>query len=158
MTSTLSVFIDESGTTNLQDNQGPTRYYVSTAVIVKTEDVPLVVKKLDEISSSFNGGTEFKNEKIRDDKRRIKLLNLISELPFQYFALVVDKQRIPLDSGLKLPITNASTNIFTSALRRYQRVASIFPLITSATTTSKIAASISSGNKDPFSIALIQNM
>lgn len=101
MTSTLSVFIDESGTTNLQDNQGPTRYYVSTAVIVKTEDVPLVVKKLDEISSSFNGGTEFKNEKIRDDKRRIKLLNLISELPFQYFALVVDKQRIPLDSGFR---------------------------------------------------------
>lgn len=45
MTSTLSVFIDESGTTNLQDNQDPTRYYVSTAVIVKTEDVPLVVKK-----------------------------------------------------------------------------------------------------------------
>ena len=101
MASSLSVFIDESGTTSISDNQGPNRYYVSTAVIVRTADIPQVVKALDEISIKFNGGTPFKSEKIRDDKRCLKFLNHISELPFQYFSLVVDKQRIPADSGFR---------------------------------------------------------
>ena len=100
MSSILSAYIDESGSTNLLDREGENRFYVSTAIVVNTSDINLLIKRLDDISASFNNGAEFKSAKIgkKVDRRRA-LLKQLAPLPFRYFSLVVDKQRMPLNSG-----------------------------------------------------------
>ena len=54
MSSILSAYIDESGSTNLLDREGENRFYVSTAIVVNTSDINLLIKRLDDISASFN--------------------------------------------------------------------------------------------------------
>ena len=100
MSSILSAYIDESGSTNLLDREGENRFYVSTAIVVNTSDINLLIKRLDDISASFNNGAEFKSAKIgKKVDRRLALLKQLAPLPFRYFSLVVDKQRMPLNSG-----------------------------------------------------------
>ena len=97
-----SIFVDESGTSALQDADGKNRFYVSAAVIIDTDSIHDLTCKLDEISREFNHGATFKSSKIgKDDKRRLALLKKIGMLAFRYAALVVDKSKVAKDSGLQ---------------------------------------------------------
>lgn len=96
-----SVFVDESGATNLGSVTGKDRFYIAAAVIVETCDIPELTKRLDEISARFNNGAPLKSTKIgADDRRRTRLLKEISTLPFRYCLLVVDKSKLNTSEGL----------------------------------------------------------
>lgn len=99
---TISVFVDESGSDILNNTDTHDRYYVSVGVVVPSDSIPMLEEQLESISSKFNNGSEFKSSKIGSDlKRRIKLLEMLKDVQFQYFAFAVDKKLIDKESGYR---------------------------------------------------------
>ena len=96
------VFVDESGTTDLSDQDGASRFYVTTAIVVKGCDIEELNYAVDQISVEFNNGQPLKSSKIGGDiNRRLKLLRMLKSLPFQFIALAINKKRIDRTSGLR---------------------------------------------------------
>lgn len=96
----LSVFVDESGSDIVCNDDPSDRYYVSVGVVVPTESVPTVTEKVDLVSQKFNNGQPLKSSRVgRNIRRRLKLLQMLAEIPFRYFALVIDKHRLDRSSG-----------------------------------------------------------
>ncbi|MBR2772009.1 MAG: DUF3800 domain-containing protein [Bacteroidales bacterium] len=101
-TTAISVFVDESGSDILNNKDIHDRYYVSVGVVVPSDSVSALEEQLESISLKFNNGSEFKSSKIGSDlKRRIKLLEMLKDVQFQYFAFAVDKKLIDKESGYR---------------------------------------------------------
>ena len=94
------VFVDECGTVSPKDPSS--NLYIEAAVLVKDEDKENLSNSIDEICQDLFGGTELKNSKIagKNDKR-LSVLKRIEELPFQFIALICNKDLIDKDSGLQ---------------------------------------------------------
>lgn len=98
----IVVYVDESGSDILSNNDPNDRYYVSVGIIVPAGDVSSINAQLDEISARFNRGAELKSSKIGNDKRRrLALLRELGELKFQYIAIGVDNQKLDKSSGYR---------------------------------------------------------
>jgi hypothetical protein len=99
----LCAFVDEYGNPNLRvETEGVSTYYIVTAVLLPAHQVPATREAADAVRAKYFGHGEMKSNSVgRNDKRRLRVLHDLVELPFQFVSLVVDKQRIRQDSGLK---------------------------------------------------------
>ena len=98
----IAIFIDESGSTLLDDRTTDRRYYVSAAIIVEASQIDTLNSMVDAISNRFNNGQALKSSKIGYNiDRRLRLLEELKEVSFQYIAIVIDKQSIDEKSGLR---------------------------------------------------------
>ena len=93
----LSVFIDESGTTTINDE-----LYICVAFTVPTSEENSVLPQIEVIAKQY-GHETIKNNKIRSDNIRTKLLNDICRLNFSYTALIVNKSALGKCPGLGFP-------------------------------------------------------
>ena len=98
----ISVYVDESGSDIISNPDPNDRYYVSAGIIVDGDKVAEVNAQLEEVSKKFNGGAEFKSSRIANDtRRRLCLLELLTNVPYRYYALAVDKHKLDAESGYK---------------------------------------------------------
>jgi hypothetical protein len=99
----LNVFIDETGTNDLDySKEGTSRLFICVAVTVDGDGVNEARQKITELSNNLCSGAEIKSSNIGSKhKRRLKFLEGIKALPFGYMALVIDKERLPKDSGFR---------------------------------------------------------
>jgi len=97
------IFVDESGDTNLSDVPGENHdYYVITGVIIPASDLTSATTCAQEIVERHAGDGELKSSNIGGrSSRRQQILEEMAVAKFQYYCLVVDKNRIWRDSGLR---------------------------------------------------------
>ena len=92
----LNIFIDESGKSN------DDRLFSCVAVLVDDAQLQPARDAVEMIARQLSRGGEIKSTSINDNHpRRIKFLEAIQPIDFQYVCLVADKQYIRDDSGLK---------------------------------------------------------
>lgn len=76
--------------------------FICVAVIVDEDGLQETEKKIKELSDEQCSGGEIRSSNIgKNHARRLKFLNFIKDLPFAYYALVINKDKIPSESGLK---------------------------------------------------------
>lgn len=99
----MTAGVDESGTHDLNvGGTGVSSLFVCTAAVVDSSVVPRVNALVAELQKVFFSGGELKSSGIRSNhKRRLKLLNAMTPIPFGYYATIIDKARIAKDSGLR---------------------------------------------------------
>ncbi|MCK9267051.1 DUF3800 domain-containing protein [bacterium] len=99
----LNAYIDESGTNVLEfDKQGTSYLYICVAILIEQKNVSIAEEKMKSLSEKLNNGSEIKSNKVGTNHTRRKLfLETIQDIPFTYFALIVNKNNIYKDSGLK---------------------------------------------------------
>jgi hypothetical protein len=103
MSSNLTVFVDETGTNELDsDKPGVSHLFICVAVVVDDTGLTATDAAIRQLSTDLCSGAEISSKRIGGDhKKRLKYLERIQNLPFGYFALVINKDRIPKDSGLQ---------------------------------------------------------
>ncbi|MBI9060260.1 MAG: DUF3800 domain-containing protein [Labilibaculum sp.] len=98
----LHIYVDESGTTNLVENQIQNDFYVISALLIAETDLDKYKQSADEIVAEFVGTGELKSSNVGGNiNRRARILTAIKEADFRYYCLVVDKNSIWNDSGLR---------------------------------------------------------
>lgn len=99
----LTAFVDETGTNELDSTKnGVSHLFICVAVVVNDADLALAESKMKEISQKLCGGAEIKSSRIgADHQKRLKYLSEIKDLPFGYYALIINKDGIPNASGFK---------------------------------------------------------
>ena len=96
-----AAYIDESGNHDLKiEKNGASNYFLILAIIVPEIDVAQLEISVEKIRQDFFGPGEIKSSKLNDG-RRIKIINALEPLGFQFHAVVVDKSRVIKDSGLQ---------------------------------------------------------
>lgn len=104
MTNTiLNAYIDEYGAFGWDiENEGTSRYFILTAVIVEPQNLQTVKDGVFEAQKSFFSNTELKSSGIKGKhKRRLKVLNHICKLPFKFISMVYDKKLMEDMPGLR---------------------------------------------------------
>jgi len=98
----LSAYIDESGTNELDTSKpGVSHLFICVAIVVDEPKKATCEDAVRWMSKEFCGGAEIASKRIGGDhKRRLKHLEIIKSLPFGYYALIINKERILKDSGL----------------------------------------------------------
>ena len=98
---TIKAFIDECGTNDLKTQKdGNLDLFISVAILVPEETYPQINEQMQEIINKVAGG-HLKSNNIRaNHSRRLQILQKIQDVPFGYYACVVDKTAIYEDSGL----------------------------------------------------------
>lgn len=96
-------FIDEFGDPSLvTEKKGVTNFFIVTAILVDQGLLPQIEKGVESIRKKYFKESEIKSNKVgKNDKRRLQILNDLSDLDFHIYSLVVDKNEIQKDSGLK---------------------------------------------------------
>ncbi len=92
----LYAFIDESGAFG-GDTRNPSvsKYFIVTAIILKKEDLKNAKLCTEQICKQNFGTSEMKSSGIgSNSKRRLKILNELNAIPYKYFSLVVDKEKL----------------------------------------------------------------
>lgn len=99
----MSIFIDESGDPTVPIRDEGNYLFSAAAVIVESDKLNEVRDQAGAICRSHFDKGEMKSSGIkkRSFARRLRVLNDIKTLDFQYRALVVDKREIDTESGLK---------------------------------------------------------
>ena len=93
----VTIFIDESGDPNLNTElSGTTLFYNITGIIVANKDLV----EFERLHSELFGQHESKSSAIRNSERRLRRINKLSDLRFNYTALTVDKSKILKESWL----------------------------------------------------------
>lgn len=94
------VYIDESGTVNIHDPDS--NLYIVVAVYIQEENRKTIEEGIEEICKELCNGAELKSSRIgKDNNKRLNFLNRLGALPFQYIAIICNKDLIQDDSGLK---------------------------------------------------------
>lgn len=103
MNTWLTAFVDETGTNELDSTKrGVSHLFICVAVLVDSNERLAIEAALRKISQDLCGGVEISSKRIAGDhQRRLKFLERLIELPYTYFALVINKDRIIKDSGLR---------------------------------------------------------
>ncbi len=100
----ILAFVDEFGTPSLDtEKDGVTNLFICVAVLLRPEDVDLAVDQVRKLSQDHFGESEIRSSNIRGrraNKRRLKVLDSLVQIPFSYYALVVDKRHVFRESGL----------------------------------------------------------
>lgn len=96
-------FIDEFGNHDLETiKEGASNFFILVAVLVPEEGLKDLEYQAEEVRKRYFQTGEMKSSGIGNNhKRRISILNAISDLGFKFYSLVVDKDRINKDSGLQ---------------------------------------------------------
>ncbi len=94
----ISAFVDESGTVSLSPKAE--RYFVVCAAFLDSNDEEELRTRFCNICNEMKFGKEIKSSNL-STARRLELLGRLKELPFHTFFLIVDKNLIDKDSGLK---------------------------------------------------------
>lgn len=95
-----AAYIDESGNHDLSTTKvGASRYFVVLAVIVEESKVSKLQADIESIRAKHFGPGEIKSSNVKDE-RRMKILNDLASVDFQFYAVAIDKERIDKDSGL----------------------------------------------------------
>ncbi len=97
----LTAFVDEFGTNELDANKpGVSHLFICVAVVVDSAGLTETDAAVRQMSTDLCGGAEIASKRIGGDhKRRLQFLERIQNLPFGYFALVINKDKLPKDSG-----------------------------------------------------------
>lgn len=99
----LYAFVDEYGTNVLDSTkQGVSNLFIVVAVLVEDSSIDICNQGVLEISNDLCGGAPLKSQRVAGDySRRLKFLERLSLLPFNYYALIIDKDKIYQDTGLR---------------------------------------------------------
>jgi hypothetical protein len=99
----LTAFVDETGTNELDaDKPGVSHLFICVAVLVDEQGLAATDAAVRALSQDLCSGAEISSKRIgTDHKRRLEFLQPLQPLPFGYLALVINKDRIPKDSGLR---------------------------------------------------------
>ena len=93
-------FVDEYGTNALNADAGSC--FIIASVLVRNEDLPTMTTGVEAIRREHFQTGEMKSKSIgQNDRRRATILRRLVELPFTFYALVVDKDEVDRDSGLR---------------------------------------------------------
>lgn len=96
------VYIDESGNTSIAtDKAGATPLYVPAAVVLDEKDIHEASLQAEGIRRKFFNQGPIKSKSITREDKRIQILEEINKIPFRYFFMVIDKQLLDRESGLK---------------------------------------------------------
>jgi len=103
MTDWLHAYIDETGTNTLDTSKnGVSKYFICVAVIIDPKNVDHISNHLDGVAEKLCGGAEIASKSIGGKiKRRSKFLNELTNLKFGYFGLLIRKDAVFKESGLK---------------------------------------------------------
>lgn len=98
----LSAYVDESGTNELDTSKpGVSHLFICVAIVVDEPKKAICEDAVRWMSKEFCSGAEIASKRIGGDhKRRLKHLEVVKSLPFGYYALIINKERILKDSGL----------------------------------------------------------
>lgn len=96
-------YVDETGTNVLDTStNGESNLFICTAVLVKESDNEKLSNVLLDMSQRLCGGAEIKSSRIgKKHERRLKFLQEVKDLDFSYYALIINKDLIPRESGLQ---------------------------------------------------------
>lgn len=102
-TQKLLAYVDESGSNVLDTtDRKESNLFICVAVLVKEANKKICKEGLEEISNRLNSGAEIKSSKIgKNHNLRMNFLEGVVTLPFQYSAIVINKDYIYKDSGLR---------------------------------------------------------
>ena len=97
------VFVDESGSTHIPDTPDIDHdYYVIAGLLIPSAELPTSIASAQEIVFRHAGSGELKSSNIGNNSdRRKRILQEMGDANFRYYCLVVDKNRIWRDSGLR---------------------------------------------------------
>lgn len=103
MSDNIIAYIDESGGYGFDFTKGGnSSCFIVCAVLIKKSDKESLNIHLTEIRKKYFGGGEIKSNHIKGNhQRRIKILNEIITLPFTFVALIVNKEDVFTDSGIR---------------------------------------------------------
>jgi hypothetical protein len=89
-------FLDEWGNNGLDfTKQGVSTHFIVVAITLRKEQLAEAELQLEAIRNSFFQTGPIKSAKVgSDDKRRLLILKQLVQVPFQVFALVVDKREL----------------------------------------------------------------
>lgn len=98
-----TAYVDETGTHALDTLcTGESNLFICTAVLVKSEEHDRVELRMKYISAKYFGGAEVKSKNIgRNHERRMQVLKELDGTNFSFFSLIVNKDRIDRDTGLR---------------------------------------------------------
>ena len=98
----IYAFTDESGSFGWElDNENTSTHFIITAIIVKESDVDTVRTAVAGIRDRYFPKGEIKSSKIgKKHNRRKKILEETLEIPYQIFAIVVNKESLKDWNGL----------------------------------------------------------
>jgi len=101
--SRLYAYVDESGSSALDTSKsGESNLYICAAVVVDDAGLEACESGMDALSQRLSGGAEIASKSIgKNHQRRTQFLEGIDTLPFHYYALVINKDRLPKDSGFR---------------------------------------------------------
>jgi len=99
----ITAFVDESGNHDLDvAKKGASSLFVCVAVLLRDSDVGRADALLLDLEKRLLNGAPLKSSRVGSNHRlRAKLLRAISDIPFGYYATIVDKARIAKESGLR---------------------------------------------------------
>lgn len=90
----MLVFVDESGDTGLDIENGASEYFHIVAVVFrKTADADLCDIAIDELRKKLKLRKEFKFNKLKKDYR-VAFLSCVSRFNWQYFVITINKQAL----------------------------------------------------------------
>lgn len=128
MTSKVA-YIDESGNHDLDVTKaGVSSYFIVCAIIVNADANELFINDADKIRERHFGTSEMKSSKVRakeEHKRRIKILDDLISLDFNFYALAVDKGSIYKDSGYQFKksfVKNLNGKLYGSLFQHYAKI------------------------------------
>ncbi|HTL74117.1 MAG TPA: DUF3800 domain-containing protein [bacterium] len=103
MNSWATAYVDETGTNDLDSSKpGVSHLFICVAVIVEDDAKAIAASGVQQTSKDLCGSAEISSKRVGGDhERRIRFLERLCALPFGYFALVINKDKIPKDSGLQ---------------------------------------------------------
>lgn len=103
MTNCIHAYVDETGTNELDTTKaGVSKYFICVAVIVDEREVADLTLHMEAIAKDLCGGAEIASKKIRSNsKRRRKFLAELSGQKFGYYAILIRKDAVKKESGLK---------------------------------------------------------
>lgn len=84
-------FIDETGDPRF--NEGASQYLEFSAILIESKDEFNIINLLNSIKQKFNL-PEFKSSKVRNERRRIHILNEIQNVDFRFINLVINKEEV----------------------------------------------------------------
>lgn len=87
----ILAFIDETGDPRF--NEGASFYLEFSAVLIESINETDIILSLNAIKKKLNL-PEFKSNRIRNEKRRIQILNEIKDIDFKFINLVIDKSQV----------------------------------------------------------------
>jgi len=96
-------FVDECGSSALDSSKDCVSHlFICVAVVVDDENLSLCRSGLRNVQEKFGVGSEIKSSKIgKKHDRRLKMLEMVCDLPFCYYAVIINKDRIKKSSGLQ---------------------------------------------------------